>query len=471
MSSNNEKPRSHNFPKHMIPGDEQHPHHHRQLSVPLRIILGLLLMIVVGTGLLMLPGVGVERPLTLMEALFTATSALTVTGLSVITPSTTLTLFGQVILLLLIQVGGVGYMFAASFAFQLFGRRIRLHDRIALVNSLGLNQPGEVNRLFKRVLIGIFVMEGVGAIILTLYWSSIGILSGGRAAFYGLFHAISAFCNAGFDLFSGLPAFPDGIPQDNVSLLLLSFLIIMGGLGIPVLSELLENRNRRYSLHTRITLWMVVVLVLVGWIGVGIPEVLPGGVLHNEPLPDQVVRSFFHSVSSRTAGFSALPNFDQIQDESSLLTMTLMFIGSAPASMGGGITTGTFAVLMVALWSYARGYLSAQVGERRLETMTVRRAGGILTIGITVVLVATWLLLVTHDFTLNEALFEVISAFATCGLSLNVTGQLNTFGRIIIMLVMFWGRLGGLSIVVAIAQQRARKKHLITYPEEEVLIG
>ena len=456
---------------HLIAGKEKHPHTHWHISVPLRIVLGLLLLIATGTVMLMLPVMGEERPLTFMEALFTATSALTVTGLSTITASTMLSLTGQIFLLFLIQLGGVGYMFSASVALLLLGRRIRLNNRLALVSSIGLDQPGEVQRLFKRVLIGILAFEGIGAFLLFIYWTTKGVVSGGRAVLYSIFHAISAFCNAGFDLFTGLPEYPEGIPQDNISLLILAILIIVGGLGIPVLTELFNPSRKRFTLHSRITLWTVVILVLFGWISIGIPEVLAGGVLHQEPLADQIVRSFFHSVSTRTAGFTGLPNFDLIQPESVMMTILLMFVGSAPASMGGGITTGTFAVLYLAVWGYAKGYPTAQSGGRKIKLQTVRRAGAILTVGISVVMTATWLLLVSHDFTIQEALFEVVSAFATCGLSLNVTGRLNTFGQFVIMFVMFWGRLGSLSMVLAIAKQRELHKPLVTYPEEEVLIG
>ncbi len=471
MSKERPRVRERHHRGHLIAGEEKHPHHHRHISIPLRIVIGLLTLISIGTLLLMLPVMGAERPLTFMEALFTATSALTVTGLSTITASTDLTFTGQIFLLLLIQVGGVGYMFAASLALMLLGRRIRLNNRLALVSSIGLDQPGEVQRLFKRVLVGILAFEGLGALILYIYWTTVDIVSGSHIAFYSIFHAISAFCNAGFDLFSGLPDYPNGIPQDNISLIILAVLIIVGGLGIPVLTELFNPKRQKFSLHSRITLWMVVVLILFGWVSIGIPEMLGGGVLQNEPLADQLIRSFFHSVSTRTAGFTGLPNFTEIQSESVMMTMFLMFIGSAPASMGGGITTGTFAVLYLAVWGYAKGYPTAQIAGRKLKLQTVRRAGAILTIGITVVISATWLLLLSHDFTIQEAMFEVISAFATCGLSLNVTRGLNIFGQIVIMFVMFWGRLGSLSMVLAIAQRRALYKPLVTYPEEEVLIG
>lgn len=455
---------------HLFPDDEEHKK--RKFPIALRIVFGLAATIVVGTLLLMLPFMTVNGRLTFMEAFFTATSALTVTGLSVITASTDLTGVGQVTLLLLIQLGGVGYMFAASLAIRLLGRRLSLIDRLALSHSLGLDKPQAIQQILKRVFYGILLMEGTGALLLYWHWSVNGIVEPGKSLFYAIFHAISAFCNAGFDLFAGLPPYPDGIPKDGPSLIILGVLIIMGGLGIPVLSELFTwHRHHRSSLHTRITLWLVVALTLFGWAAIMIPEVREGGILSGLTLPQQLVRTWFQSVSTRTAGFSSLVQFPAMRPGTSLTIIMLMFVGSAPASMGGGITTGTFAVLVLGLWGYARGLPTAQVGDRTISAETVRRAGSILTISIVLVMVATWILLTTHDFTLEQALFEVVSAFATCGLSLGITGSLNVVGRLVIIVMMFWGRLGALTIVIAIAQRGARHKQLVTYPEEPVLIG
>jgi len=443
----------------------------RPLPVPVRLVLGLAALIAVSTVFLSLPVVTVGPPLSPMEALFTATSAVTVTGLSVVTVSTDFTFLGQLLLLLLIQLGGVGYMFALVLALRLAGRRISLTDRLALSSSLGLAKPEAILQIFRRTLYGILLIEGVGAFLLYLHWRLSGIVPAENALFYAIFHAVSAFCNAGFDLFAGLARYPRGIPGDDLSLIIMGLLIFIGGLGIPVLSDLLTSpRHGRLSLHTRLTLGVVIALVLVGWFGLFIPETRPGGVLHGDPLDQQLVHTWFQSISTRTAGFPGLEDFDRLVPESQLLVTALMFIGSAPASMGGGITTGTFVVLVLAVWSYSRGLPRVQVARRTIAAGTVRRAAAVLTVSVGLVTLISWLILMTHDLSMNTVLFEVVSAFATCGLSLGITGELNAFGRLLIILMMFWGRLGAITIVVAIAQQTGRSEPAVLYPEEPVLI-
>jgi trk system potassium uptake protein len=444
----------------------------RPWPIALRLVLGLLLLILVGTGLLMLPAASSAEPLPFMDAFFTATSALTVTGLTVRTTSQAFTLFGHLTLLALIQIGGVGYMFAISLILLVLRRGLTFRDRLTLTASLGLDKPGAILRVVKRSFWGILIIEAVGALLLYLHWRSSGIVAEDRVLLFAVFHAVSAFCNAGFDLFAGLPAYPDGIPADNVSLLIMGTLIFIGGLGIPVLSELLnlkKVRRRHFSLHTRMTLSVVVLLVMVGWLGLFLPEIRPDGVLHGLPTSNQLMRTLFQSLSARTAGFPGLSDFDMLQNESQLLIMTLMFIGCAPASMGGGITTGTFGVLLLNLRSYVLGLPEVRWGQRTIAPGIVRRAGVVLTISIGLVIFASWLILMTHRLPLNTVLFEVISAFATCGLSLGITGDLNTFGRLVIIVLMLWGRLGALTLVMALAANGESKTN-IHYPPEKVLI-
>ena len=439
----------------------------RRLPTPLRLALGLAAMIAVGTFLLALPGVGVNGSLAANEAFFTATSALTVTGLTIVTPGSDLTLFGQILLLTLIQVGGVGFMVTAVVVFRLMGRSISFADRVALRDSFGLLDLHAIVRLTWRVVVFVITLELVGALLLWNHWRP--QLGSGRAAFYALFHAVSAFCNAGFDLFKGTPGF-SGIPNDNYTLGVFGVLIFIGGLGIPVIADLaLWKKNNRLSLHTRLTLIVSIILVLAGWWGLFMAETPLGGTLVGEKTSRALTLSLFQSISARTAGFSAIDRFQDLTPSSQLLKISLMFIGTAPASMGGGITTGAFTVLVLAMWAYVRGQERPHVFGRSIGSFTVRRASAVLTISIIVIMGSTWVLLITHPHAvLDRVLFEVVSAFATCGLSLEYTSYFDGIGQAVIAFVMFWGRLGALTIVLALGQLVPRG--LIQYPEEKILI-
>jgi trk system potassium uptake protein TrkH len=391
--------------------------------------------------------------------------------LSTIAPGRDLTFTGQIVLMLLIQIGGVGFMVVAVIVFQLLGRSVLLQNRLALRDSLGLVSTTEIVWLTKRVLVAVIIMELVGAVLLWLNWRNLPGLSEGQRIFYALFHSVSAFCNAGFDLFNGLPQFPTGVPNDAYTLAMLGGLIIIGGLGIPVISDLLVwPKQRTLALHSRITLFIAALLTVSGTLSMFISESMHSGPMQDVPILQRFGLSLFQTISARTAGYAGFPSFELMSPGSQISLLALMFIGAAPASMGGGITTGTFAVMLIGLWSHVRGLPSAQVRGRTIGAASIRKAGAVLTVSLIVVITATWLILITHPgAALDKVLFEVVSAFATCGLSLAFTSELNTFGQIVIMLIMFWGRLGALTIVVALAQPRRPSK--VFYPEEQILIG
>ncbi len=449
----------------------------RTVPIPLRLVVALASLIAVGTVLLLLPGMTTE-PIGIVDALFTSTSASAVTGFGVVTTSTAFTRMGQWVILLLMEFGGLGFLVTTVLTLRLLGRHVSLADRLAVSSSLGLASPRAIFQVLTRTVVLMLVVEGIGALILAVHWWRSGIVPADQAAFYGLFHAVAAFCNAGFDLFVGLPQYPDGLPADPVTLLTLGWLIIIGGLGIPVYMELLHRRTaraeggrlRRLSLHTRLVLWSAVVLVLVGWVGILLGEYKQAGVLSDLPLGERLLRSWFQSVAARSAGFTGLADFSNLHDTSRLLLIFLMFIGGAPASMGGGITTGTFAVLVLAMWSLSRGYNRVHAGQRSISMGTVWRAVTVLIVSLLVVTFVTWLLLLTQDLSLSETLFEVVSAFSTTGLSLGVLGKLDGFGRLVMVALMFWGRLGAVTIVL-ILLKRPGQPTLKEYPEEIVLVG
>ncbi len=441
----------------------------RQFPVALQLVVGLMVLIAIGTALLLIPGTA-TRTLSFMEALFTSTSAAAVTGLSLFPISTDLTIWGQLILLLLVQIGGVGLIVFVVLVFRLIGRQVTLGERLAVTGSLGLDHPEEIASVMVRAIGLMLAIEGVGAISLFLHWNISGIVPPGKAAYYAIFHAVTAYCNAGFDLFYGLPEYPNGIPTDPLSVILLGGLIILGGLGIPIYMELIYRRRRSFSLHTRLTFGISLVLILLGWIGLLISEYHQAGVLSSMPWGQRIVLAGFQSVSARTAGFPGLPGFSELNFPSTLMLVALMFIGTAPASTGGGITTGTFVVLWLAVISYARGLDKIRVGKHTLPGALLMRSLVVLVISLSLVILATWLILLTNPFSLDQTLFEVVSAYSTTGLSLGITTGLNTVGRLIIIFTMFAGRLGAITIMISLLG-RDKGKKLIDYPEESILIG
>ncbi len=441
----------------------------RRMPTPIRLASGLALMVFISALVLMLPFVGAEEPLRPNEALFTAVSSLTVTGLSVITPGKDLSLIGQIILMLLIQIGGVGYMVAAVIIFRLIGRSISFADRLALRDSFGLLDMNAILSLTRRTLATVFFVELIGATLLWFHWRT--ALGDARATLYALFHAVSAFCNAGFDLFAGTPGY-NGVPDDTFTLVVMGTLIFIGGLGIPVVADILlvwRKHRHHLALHSRLTLLTTAFLLIAGALGLFVAETQAGGTLSDLPPGRALVISIFQSISARTAGFSVIDTFYNLSPSSQLLKIVLMFIGTAPASMGGGITTSTLTVLLIGLWAFARGRETPHIFGRSLGQATMRRASAVLTISLVVVISVTWALLITHPGApLDHVFFEVVSAFATCGLSLGYTSHLSLFGQLIICLVMFWGRLGALTIIMALAQLTPPR--LVAYPEEQILV-
>lgn len=442
----------------------------RRVPISLQLVTGLFILVAIGTGLLLIPGMTYE-PISVTTALFTATSAATVTGLSLIPTVTTFTLPGLIVLLFLIQIGGVGLIVTVMFFFRILGRQIGLMDRLAVTSALRLDSPAKIMSIVVRTVVGMLILEIIGAFALGFHWLRLGIVPADQIVLYSIFQSIAAFCNAGFDLFTGLPQYPNGIPIDPVTLIIMGILIIAGGLGIPVYFDLLHQFGRKgLSLHSRITLASSLVLVLLGMVGFLIAEYRLGGVLTGENIIPRVVQAWFQSVSARTAGFQGFTFFSEISQASILILIFLMFIGTAPASAGGGITTGTFAVIWLAFISYARGLTKIRAGHRTIPSKLLGRAGVIFMTSVTLVLIASLLILFTNPFSLSQVLFEVVSAFSTTGLSLGITASLNQFGLGVLILIMFCGRLGAFTIMLALLDKEPRQ-NLVDYPEESVLLG
>lgn len=433
------------------------------------LVAGLGALVLIGTVLLLLPISGERRPLSLNEAFFTAVSAVSTTGLNIITPGRDLSVFGQVVVMVLMQLGGIGFVVMAITVFRLAGKRVTFAERLTLRDSLGLLSARQIVRLTVYIVVAVLLIEAVGAFALWLNW--IPQFGPGHAAYLAIFHAISAFTNASFDLFSPTPTSSAKFPIDNLTLMILSMLIFLGGIGIPVISDVIQYRKRRrFSLHTRLTLITSSALIILGTILFFIVEHKFRLVFTSETTGRMLLLSLFHSVASRTSGFTVSAQFGQLEPANALLLTVLMFIGASPASMGGGVSTSTFAILVLALKSFVRGQPEITAGRRVIPQDLLYKATAVLTAAGAVILISTWLLLYTQDnVSLTAALIESVSAFSTTGYSLALTPRLNTFGQLLIAGLMFFGRLGTLTLIITLA--RPTVPPAVSYPEERILIG
>ena len=423
---------------------------------------------VVGTVLLMLPasraGSGQGAPF--VPALFTSTSAICVTGLTVVDTATYWSLTGQVVILALVQVGGFGIMTMASLIALFLARRMGLRTRLtaaAETRSLG---PGDVRRVLRGVLLITVTVEAVTALLLTLRFRGEYDDSWGTAIWHGVFHAVSAFNNAGFALFS------DNLMQyldDAFILLPIAVAIIIGGIGFPVLVELLRRRRpRRWSLHTRLTVLMTGVLLVGGTVFITATEWTNEGTLGGLSTADRVVGGFFHAVQPRTAGFNAW-DYAQATDETLLGTIILMFIGGGSAGTAGGLKVTTFVVLLFVILAEVRGDRDVVAFDRRIDPRVIRQATTVALLGVAAVVAGTVALGRLSDLPFRDALFETTSAFATVGLSTGVTPQIVEPGQLVLVVLMFIGRLGPITLVSALALRTHTRRY--TLPEGAPLIG
>jgi trk system potassium uptake protein len=431
------------------------------------LVLGFALIILIGTLLLRLPTAGASGPLDWDEAFFIATSATTVTGLVVITPALDLSIFGQLVVLVLMEVGGVGFVTFSVVLFALIGRRLGLAERTLLRQTLGVSETTRIVRFTLYVLGTTILIQLAGAVLLWLRWQT--TLGAGQAAYLAVFHSISAFCNAGFDLFAGTGQILFGYDTDPYTLGVLMALIVIGGLGILVVSELVTyRRQRRLSVYTKLILTISGLLILLGLPILLADGVFGGGALAHLSARDRILVSLFNVVSARTAGLTIV-SFDKLSQASALVLMASMFIGGAPASMAGGVTISTVAALLAAVHSTVRGLPQAVVFGRVLPLETIAKAVAIVTVSTLVCFTVTLLLLTDKTGDLFPVAFEVVSAFSNTGYSLGATANLDLFGRILIAFTMFWGRLGPLTLVVLLAQRE--RPTFVHYPAERIAIG
>ncbi len=431
------------------------------------LVAGFAALILAGSVILSLPiaSRGGAAP-SFLDALFTSTSAVCVTGLVVVDTHDQYSLLGQLVILCLIQSGGLGIMTVSTLVFLMLGRRVTLRNRLLIQEAMNqLTLEGMV-RLIRRVILVTVAFEGIGAILLAIRWSfEMGAL---RAAYFGVFHAVSAFCNAGFDLFGQFRSLT-AYEGDVVVNLVITGLIIVGGLGFSVVAELVRHRRgARLSLHTRIVLTTTALLIAVAMAVVFLLEVRNPATLGRLGPIEKLLGAYFQAVTPRTAGFSTLP-IGEMRGATLLFMTVLMFIGASPGSTGGGIKTSTFATLLLAVRSVVNGREDVEAFERRIPHRVVYRALAVSMISLALVVMVTMILSIIWKDRLLAALFEAGSAFGTVGLSTGITPTLPPLGKVLIICTMFAGRVGPLTIATAIAWRQ--HTNAVRYPEERVMVG
>lgn len=444
------------------------------LSAVQLLVLSFLSLIVVGTlGLLVLPGLYTGPRLGIVDALFTATSAVCVTGLIVVDTATYFTPLGQAWIALLIQLGGLGIITFAALLFSLIGHRPVLSvEDAARSGAAGPRfRPG---RIVRSVVAYTLAFEAVGAIALWLVWA--GPLGPSTAIWPALFHAVSAYCNAGFSVFSDSLVWAQRRPA---TLAIIGSLIVVGGLGVVVLEDvrlrLRGGARRRFSVHTILVVAVTGVLIVGGTLLYLVFEA--ENTLRALPTVHRITNSAFMAVTARTAGFNTV-DYDLLANPSLFLTIMLMIIGGSPGSTAGGIKTTTAALLVIGLVSWLRGRRSVSIRGRTIPAETLSRAAGIVVGAIAVLGISVFVMLVTElpadvidRLHFMRVVFEAHSAFGTVGLSMGPTRGLSPLGEVGICLLMFLGRLGPLTIVTAMALTRRRRHLEYRYGHEEVIVG
>ncbi len=433
------------------------------------IVLSFLLIILVGTIFLMLPVSSQSGKFTdPITALFTATSATCVTGLVVVDTGTYWSLFGQIVILLLIQLGGISYMTLLSFLALLLRRQVVLHERIILQETLNSWSIRGVMKLARVVLYTVVFFEGLGALL--LFFVFIRDYPFITALKFSIFHSISAFCNAGFDLLGGFRSLTGYV--DNLLLVFtITSLIIFGGIGFVVIYDLRSNlfNWKKITIHSKIAILTTIILIILGTLIIGLLEWRNPGTMGPLSIRGKILSSYFQSVTPRTAGFNTL-NIGNMHNATLLFIILLMFIGASPGGTGGGIKTVTFTVLISAVRATLMGYENVEIMERKLYWDSVRKAWALFFLSIGLIFIGWFTLLISENFLPINLLFEVVSAFGTVGLSTGITPSLSTVGRIVIILVMYLGRVGLVVFGLSFLYPLRRKSH-IELPYGEVSIG
>ena len=448
----------------------------RSAFSPSRVLaIGFLGIILLGAVLLLMPfSIQDGVILTPLDALFTATSAVCVTGLTVVDTAGTYSLVGQLIIILLIQLGGLGFMLFATTVLVLARRRISLRNRVLLHETMSMPGLSGAVRTALRFMGIVFVVELAGALVLsTQFIPRYGVWTG---MYYGFFHAISAFCNAGFDLFGAAGSLIQ-FQRNPLVLVTISMLIIIGGLGFAVVADMADHgfRLRKTLLHTKIVLATSVLLLVLGTVFFAAMEWNNPHTLAFEGASvfDKLNNAWFQSVTTRTAGYYSVAQ-NGLRDASLIVSTVLMFIGASPASTGGGIKTTTVFVLAVLIRSVFYGNSDVNAFHRRLPLAVIRTALSIFIINLALLVIGAVLLSISEEakgFRMLDLIYEQVSALATVGLSSVGTGRLSQLSRVWLIVLMYFGRVGPLTMMLSFSGRFANHAQGIRYAEEQIIVG
>lgn len=436
-----------------------------KINPPRVLAYGFASLIILGTLLLNLPIASkTGESVGLIDAFFTASSAVCVTGLVVVNTQEFWSTFGHVVIIALIQMGGLGFMTITTVGALILGKKLTFKDRLIIKEQLNQDTMTGLVKLTKYVLFATLAIESIGAIFLsTRFIPEYGLVKG---IWFSVFHSISAFCNAGFDIIG------DGIIEyagDTVIVLTISSLIILGGLGFSVYIDIERKRSfKRLQLHSKLAITITIFLLLVGTVLFFIIEDSNPDTIKNMTGKDKLLASFFQSVITRTAGFSSV-DLSKIYDTTAFVMIILMFIGGSPGSTGGGIKTTTFGVLMLTTLSVIRGERDVVAFKKRVNTDIIFRALAIVMVSMGLIMMVSFVLTLTEEFGFLDILFETTSAFATVGVTRGITSNLSVIGKIIISLTMYAGRVGPLTMAFAFASKAKNQSY--RYSEANVLVG
>ncbi len=442
---------------------------HSKLTATRTIAAGFLGIILAGTLLLMLPISSAEGSAAdFLTALFTATSATCVTGLVVVDTYAGWSVFGKAVLLILIQIGGLGFMTIGVFVAVLMKKNIGLKERGILQESMNTLQIGGIVRLVKKITIGTFAIEGIGALLLSIRF--IPQMGWATGICNGIFHSISAFCNAGFDLMGREEAYSSLVSYSgdflvNITVMLL---IVIGGIGFLVWDDLQKKKFRfkEYLLHTKIVLVVTFFLIFGGAFFIYLFE--KDSLMADMGIGETVLTSLFASVTARTAGFNTI-DVGGMSTSSKLMTIVLMFVGGSPGSTAGGIKTTTFAVMLIFVWANLRNSHGSNIFVRRLEEEEIRKASIVVTINLLLAVTAAIIVCGIQSLPMEDVLLEVFSAIGTVGMSTGITRELNAVSQSIIILLMYCGRIGSMTFALSFTERK--RVAPVQLPAEKIIIG